>query len=221
MANPSAPDQAPRTAWLGLDRLNALSDGVIAIVITILVLGIEIPDDHRFTEQGLLAFLRRTEHDLLAYAVSFWLVAAYWIQHHAVYHYIHHADRALVWLNLLFLFPITLLPFATNLKGAYEQEPLAVVLFGGTHVACGLTLAALCAYAIRRPHLLHTTLDPRVAHRGLWLILAGVGVNLVAIVVSFWSMRIGTLVFLALPLLSLSSRNIDTHSDAADSTTSS
>ena len=58
MADPSAPDQAPRTAWLGLDRLNALSDGVIAIVITILVLGIEIPDDHRFTEQGLLAFLR-------------------------------------------------------------------------------------------------------------------------------------------------------------------
>ena len=54
--------------------------------------------------------------------MSFWLVAAYWIQHHAVYHYIHHADRALVWLNLLFLFPITLLPFATNSRGRTSKS---------------------------------------------------------------------------------------------------
>ena len=129
-SKPPTPDQAPRTAWLGLDRLNALSDGVIAIVITILVLGIEIPDDHRFTEEGMLAFLRRTEHDLLAYAVSFWLVGAYWVQHHAVFHHLQRADRYLVGLNLLFLFPVTLLPVTTNLKATYPEEPLAVMLSG-------------------------------------------------------------------------------------------
>lgn len=64
----------------GVERISALSDGVIAIAITILVLGIDIPENHDFTEQGLMDFLAKLEPRLIAYTTSFILVAVYWIQ---------------------------------------------------------------------------------------------------------------------------------------------
>jgi hypothetical protein len=82
-----------------VDRLKGLTDGVLAIVITILVLGIDIPEDHMFSEQGLVAFLLRISRDVLMYAVSFWLIGAYWVQHHAVFQYLRYCNRSLMWLN--------------------------------------------------------------------------------------------------------------------------
>ena len=60
-----------------VDRLNGFTDGVLAIVITLLVLGIDIPEDHTFSEQGLIAFLLRISRDVIMYAASFLLIAAY------------------------------------------------------------------------------------------------------------------------------------------------
>lgn len=90
------------TGSFSLDRCKALVDGVFAIVVTLLVLGIEVPTDHRFSEQGLIVFLQRIGFDLLIYAVSFWLAATYWVQHAAIMHFFRNGSRKLVWLNLFF-----------------------------------------------------------------------------------------------------------------------
>lgn len=90
------------TGFFSLDRCKALVDGVFAIVVTLLVLGIDVPTDHRFSEQGLVAFLERIGFDLLIYAVSFWLAGTYWVQHAAIMHFFRNGSRKLVWLNLFF-----------------------------------------------------------------------------------------------------------------------
>ena len=99
-----------------VERLNAFTDGVLAIVITILVLGIDIPEDHKFSEQGLIAFLSKISRDVVMYAASFLLVGAYWVQHHSVFQFLGRCNRVVIWLNILFMFPLTLAPFLTKLK---------------------------------------------------------------------------------------------------------
>lgn len=142
----------PETARLTTERLNAFSDGVLAIVVTILVLNIEVPDRH-LSEGAVVDFLHAVEHDLLIYAASFWLVGIYWLVHHVVTSYVHYVDTRLLWRNLLFLFAITLLPFLTKLKNAHPNSPIAAQLFGFGHITCGLSLLLLWGYVCAHPEL--------------------------------------------------------------------
>ena len=137
-----------------LDRSKALADGVFAIVVTLLVLGIDVPSDHNFSEDGLLLFLQRIGFHVFTYAISFWLAATYWLQHSAIMQYYRHGNRTVVWLNLLFLFPVTLLPFVTELRTDYRYEALVTLLFGLLQIFIGLVLVALWNYAVSHPHLL-------------------------------------------------------------------
>ncbi|MDX5447403.1 MAG: DUF1211 domain-containing protein [Bacteroidota bacterium] len=101
---------------VGPERLNALSDGVIAIAITLLVLGIEVPSDHNFTEDGIKSFLIKLEPGLIAYVTSFIIVGLYWIMHHNIFNKIKEVNSMVILLNLLFLFLISFVPFIANLK---------------------------------------------------------------------------------------------------------
>lgn len=121
-----------------LDRCKALADGVFAIVVTLLVLGIDIPSDHDFSTDGLWLFLQRIGFHVLIYAISFWLAATYWLQHSAIMQYYRCGNRTVVWLNLLFLFPVTLLPFVTELKGDYRHEIMVTMIFGLLQVLSAL-----------------------------------------------------------------------------------
>lgn len=201
----------------GLDRCKALADGVFAIVITLLVLGIDVPSDHSFSEDGLLAFLERIGFDLLIYGISFWLAGTYWIQHAAIMRYFQNGSWMLVWLNLLFLFPVTLLPFVTKLKGAYREEPLVIVLFGVAQIFIGLSLIALWTYAASHPHLLIRPIEEAVRRSVTRrMLMSPVVVSLVAIPISFLNLHLGTLFFLSIPLYYLSHRVIDRSSSDPD-----
>ena len=111
----------PLPRFFPLDRLVAFSDGVFAVVITILVLGIEVPADVASDAAGLAEARDKLVHQLLAYMVAFALVAMYWTQHGMLYAGVRSADRRLVVLNLLFLIPVTLLPFVTQVMGARRR----------------------------------------------------------------------------------------------------
>jgi uncharacterized membrane protein len=200
-----APDEK-----FSLDRCKALADGVFAIVATLLVLGIDIPADHNFSEQGLVVFLERIGFHLLIYGVSFWLAATYWVQHAAIMHYYRHGNRTVVWLNLLFLFPVTLLPFVTELKGEYRDEALVILLFGAVQILIGLALILLWNYSGSHPHLMSRTVEDAIRRRVTRrMCVSPVIISLVAIAVSFLSLHLGTLLFLSIPLYYLSHRELD------------
>lgn len=189
------------TGSFSLDRCKALVDGVFAIVVTLLVLGINVPTDHPFSEQGLFAFLQRIGFDLLVYAISFWLAGTYWLQHAAIMHFFKNGSRMLIWLNLLFLFPVTLLPFVTELKGAYRHEVLITLLFGVLQIVIGLSLIAIWSYAVLHPHLLVRKIEEDVRRRVTRrMIVSPIIVSLIAVSVSFLSVHLSTLFFLSVPL---------------------
>lgn len=198
-----------RPASMALDRLNALSDGVFAIVLTLLVLGIEVPENHPFSEDGLLAFLYSVEYQIVVYAVSFVLGGTYAVIQHVMFHHFSRGTRTLMWLNLVLLFLMTLLPFTTKLIGTYRHEPLVMLVYGVVNVACFLSLILIWWYANRTPGMLRPGIQPDVSRmltRRLW---AGIGFCLIAISVAFVNVRLSHVVFLTIPLLYLKQDRVD------------
>jgi len=199
---------------LAMDRLNALTDGILGFAMTLLVLNIDIPPGHNFSEDGLLAFFAGIEHDLLIYTASFFLIARYWVEHHLIFHFIRYVSRGLVWLNFLFIFFVTMLPFATRLKGIYEHDAIVAVLFGLVHIACWVALFLIWQYAVSHPALLDKKVDPAIERTIKLRLMMGPAVISIAIVLSYVNMRLGTIAFLSVPVFYLFQPRVDLHAGA-------
>lgn len=107
---------------MGKNRLEAFSDGVLAIIITIMVLELKEPAGERFSD-----FLELWP-TLLAYILSFLFVATFWVNHHMLFQKVEHINVKILWCNIAWLFVMSLIPFATAWVGAYPNSgiPLAV-----------------------------------------------------------------------------------------------
>jgi uncharacterized membrane protein len=105
-------------------RLEAFSDGVIVIIITIMVLELRPP------AQPTLAALAKVSPILLSYALSFLVAAIMWVNHHHLIHAVHSVTARLLWSNLYLLFWMSLVPFVTDFLGKNYREPMAVALYG-------------------------------------------------------------------------------------------
>ncbi len=128
-------------------RLEAFSDGVIAVIITIMVLELKVPH-----ENGI-AGLRAILPILLIYALSFTFIAIYWINHHQLVGRIEEVDGRILYSNLLFLFCLSLLPFFTSWVIEKEIDPFSVVLYGISFLVTGTGFLLLRLSILRRLRL--------------------------------------------------------------------
>ena len=131
-------DQSARDERHGVDRLEAFSDGVFAIAITLLVLGIEIPN---VNEDDLGTALTDLGPSVFGYFLGFAVIGLFWVGHHAFFVQVARHDGRLLWSNLLFLSLIAAMPFSSGLLGDYGDSELAVIVF-----AANVSLAALASY---------------------------------------------------------------------------
>src|SRR5579864_8644595 len=115
---------------MGKGRLEAFSDGVIAIIITIMVLEFKKPD--AVSPAALIPLLPH----VLIYALSFIYVGIYWSNHHHMFHAVRTVNGAILWANLHLLFWLSLIPFASSWMGAHYRESLPVGLYGGLLMMC-------------------------------------------------------------------------------------
>jgi uncharacterized membrane protein len=122
---------------MGKARLEAFSDGVIAIVITVMVLELELP--HGPT----LAHLTPVLPVLLGYALSFVYVGIYWNNHHHLFQAVRRIDGGVLWLNLHLLFWLSLLPFVSAWMGEAGPAPAPVAAYGTVLFLCALAYALL------------------------------------------------------------------------------
>lgn len=113
-------------------RLEAFSDGVIAIIITIMVLELKIPHGATFTDLLTLWPV------FISYVVSFILLAIYWSNHHHLLHTIREVRSSIMWANLFLLFWLSLIPFATGWMGENHFAPLTVSAYAFICNMCGL-----------------------------------------------------------------------------------
>ena len=132
-------------ARVEFNRIVAFSDGVFAIAITLLVLGLLIPQG----QSDLTKALFGQEADLLAYAISFAVIGRLWIAHHRFFAALERFDGTLMGLNLVYLAFLALVPFTSSVLGDYSRETAAVVLYAINLACVSLTFQAQIIYAHR------------------------------------------------------------------------
>ena len=129
-----------------MDRLLAFSDGVIAIIITIMVLELKVPHDANL---GALAGVTAV---FLTYVLSFVYVSIYWNNHHHFFHLVRHVDGAVLWANMKLLFWLSLTPFATGWMGENHFAPVPTAAYGVALLMPALAWYGLQLAIIRTQH---------------------------------------------------------------------
>jgi len=139
-------------------RLEAFSDGVFAIVITLLILDIRFPDvDYSQFGATLVSLLPR----ILAYVMSFIIIGVYWVTHHNSMHAMRKTDRSFLWLNVLLLLCISFIPFPTSLLGRYPFQAWPIIIYGITLIVCNAVGYLMIVYVWYHPHLAIADFDKR------------------------------------------------------------
>jgi uncharacterized membrane protein len=141
---------------ISVGRLEAFSDGVLAIVITLLILDIKVPPgEHGHLNQAL----GRQWPQYVAYLSSFLIVGIIWLNHHATINLLARTDHWVRVLNLLLLLPVSVLPWPTALLAEYTRDGtagdqrLAVLIYGLTSTAMAVAFNVLWRYLLRHPEL--------------------------------------------------------------------
>jgi uncharacterized membrane protein len=128
---------------VGKSRVEAFSDGVIAIIITIMVLELKVP--HETTPEALLAL----SPVFLSYVLSFVYVGIYWNNHHHLLHTVKFVNGRILWANLHLLFWLSLVPFTTGWMGENHHSQWPVVLYGVNLLMCAIAYTILVIAIIK------------------------------------------------------------------------
>jgi uncharacterized membrane protein len=135
---------------LNKQRLEAFSDGVYAIVITLLILDIRIPE----VDPAILgATLIRLLPQLFAYVLSFFVVGLYWHAHHQVSIQVKQVNSTFIWINLVWLLFVSVLPFPTSLLGRYSLQPIPLTVYGINLILVNVTGFLILFYLKNHPEL--------------------------------------------------------------------
>ena len=206
---------------MSTNRLEAFSDGVFAIAITLLVLDIHVPKPgHGSLGHELLA----QWPSYAAYVISFITIGIIWINHHAAFSRLRSVDHSILIWNLLLLLSVGVLPFTTSLMATYLKEgsgeSLAAAIYGASYLLMGLVFVLTNRQILfRRPQLLKEPIDPEAARNILKFAAIGQIPYALAVVLAFVSPYItlgicaACAIYYALPV---ASRGVGgDHSDAS------
>lgn len=137
-------------------RAETFSDGVMAIMITIMILELKLPNfDERQEMDDIRNHLIKLIPHFVAYVFSFTMIGILWTSHHHLFHLLEKTNNLLIRLNLFFLFWITLIPVVTGILGANPFLPISTSLYGCVMLLATATLAYMRGYTLRK-ELIHT-----------------------------------------------------------------
>ncbi len=184
---------------LGMARVTALTDGVFAIVLTLLVLDLRPPQAR--TDAQLLNQLHELAPALITFVVSFAIVSVFWYGHHMEAHWIRRSDRIHLGITLVLLLTICFVPFSAALLGRNQQLPLAATVYGANLCLAGVARYLHWRYATHGWRLVDETMDSQLITHVRRVFLLVVFLYVVAIAIA-WLSTIAAIICLALiPIL--------------------
>ncbi len=166
---------------MSTNRLSSFSDGVFAIVVTLLILDIRIPS---VAPARLGEALIRLLPEALTYVLSFFIVVLYWVVHHRVSHLVRSVNGPLIWLNMIWLLFVSVIPFPTALLGRYPLQQIPVIVYGVDLILANVTGFFITVYLKTHPELCVAPLGPGYVRRHVPSYLFTNGAYLLAIVLA-------------------------------------
>jgi uncharacterized membrane protein len=180
-------------------RVLALTDGVFAIIMTLLVLEIHVPQ-LAAGESLSTVFLIEVWPSVVVFVISFVLTGLYWVGHRDMFNLVRGVERGLVWLNILYMLPVALVPAAAALLSTYNRDPLALRIYGMLLVLIALMRLVLWFYIGTRPHLLFEHVPLRALRAGAYTQLALILIFLIAMLVADIAPRLSLGIYAGVPI---------------------
>ena len=185
----------------GTRRIEAFSDGVIAVAITLLILDIHVPD----VQTGLLQALLNQWPSYLGYVTSFLVIIIFWANHHNMFRHIHQVDYPLLLINALFLMCIAFIPFVTALLTKYITNPTeqhtAAIVYGATLLLNGILFNTIWWYAVWKRRLVRRDLDAQAVQRITRGYLFGLPFYALSIVLSLINVELSLAFYILIDLI--------------------
>lgn len=177
-------------------RLEAFSDGVFAIVITLLILDVRLPSGANPTAEAIRSLAPR----IAAFVLSFVIVGVYWVAHHHMLYFVRQVNRQLLWLNLLVLLAVVFIPFPASLLGLQLRNPLVVRLYGLTLMATNAAGLLFWIYATGHEHLVIPDVSREFARFVRRLHGSPIVVYALAVALAGWNVWVSLTLYALVPL---------------------
>ena len=185
----------------GTGRIEAFSDGVIAVAITLLILDVHVPT----VQTGLLPALLNQWPTYLGYVTSFLVITIFWANHHNMFRQMQQVDYTLLFINALFLMCIAFIPFVTAQLTKYITSPTeqhtAAIVYGATLLLNGILFNSIWWYAVWKRRLVRRDLDAQAVPRITKGYLFGLPFYALAIVLSLINVELSLALYILIDLM--------------------
>ena len=142
-------------------RIESLSDGIFAFAMTLLVLSINVPEVSKYSSSGLYGFFLSHSGDFLNYAMSFILLAFFWLVHHQQFHHLERTDTKFLWINIVILMFVALMPFSTSLVNDFSKDWTAELFFDFNMLFLSMLFLLNWVYSTSKHRLVNAGMDLR------------------------------------------------------------
>jgi len=182
-------------------RLEALTDGIFAFSMTLLVIFIETPQSHHLNDpRQLQIYLSQQYPEFISYIVTFLLLANFWIVHHQISNHIKQTNYLHLWLNIIFMLFIVLLPFSSVMLGDYPQTWGSIFLFMINLFFISNLLLIIWLYASYRKRLLDPDMDEKHIRFATNQLIIGSSISFLSILISFIYLPLALYCYLLIPI---------------------
>ncbi len=193
-------------------RIEAFSDGVFAIIVTLLVLEIHVP---QVQDKDISAALGRSllimAPKFLSYILSFVIVCIWWVAHHHLFHILKRSDRGLLWLNSLFLLWLAFIPFPTALMGDFPGERVSVMCYGTVTTLAGVSFCLMRYYAFYVAKLVDQRIDRHLLKLAMLRSVLNPFLHSIAVLLAFVDTRFSIALYIILPLMFFVPSKLERH----------
>ncbi len=188
-----------RSVLMEKNRMESLTDGIFAFAMTLLITSMILPGDATTIQSSgsaLLSLLPSFYH----YIIAFFVLAGFWMAHHAQFSRVHHIDNAFLYMNIIGLFFVTLVPFSTSFIGDYDADVIATCLFEVNLLVLGLVFTLQWVYAARQHRLISPEYPESAIRRRVYHGMIIPVVSLAGIMITLAGFDSSTMIYMTAPL---------------------
>lgn len=205
----------PPESLITTQRLEAFSDAVFAIILTLLVIDLKVPElGEQISTQQTLTSLIHMGPQFIGFIVSFFIICIFWVNHHQFFHVVKRPDSKLLWLNNLLLFWLCFIPFPTAFLGHYPTNTIATMLFGFVLFAASASFSLMIHYAMFEGDLVEKKITTTEKHRIQNMSYIGVVLYAISILLALISVWLAFFIFLGVLLFYFAPVNIRSNKEA-------
>jgi uncharacterized membrane protein len=182
-------------------RLEIFSDGVFAIIMTLLILEIHVPSVKDVTNGIVLSTLKPLIPKFISFTISFFTLAIFWVNHHHFYNHVRHIDWKLLWMNIIFLFFLCIIPFTTAFIGDHTESGIVIAMYALNMYLASASFTLMGYYAFIRARLHDSDLSKDQINRELRKGISGSTTYLMILGVAFILRPLALFLLFLLPLI--------------------